>query len=138
MGIWNRRRKSGGPPDSPGFEIVADSAGAGGLPHSIGIETKGGVFTPLLGQGMPLPVSVTEIFTTAERNQPSITIRCLQGEEPSAARNMELGVFELAELPPGGRGEPQIEVTFHVDASGAFSITARDGRAGRDLPVRRC
>jgi molecular chaperone DnaK len=146
MGIWNRWKR-GGSPDSPGIETVAfspgleafaDSPGLETLPHSIGIETKGGTFTPLLGQGMPLPVSVTEIFTTAERNQPSITIRCLQGEEPSAAANVELGVFELAGLPAGGRGEPQIEVTFHVDANGAFSITARDARTGRDLPVRRC
>jgi molecular chaperone DnaK len=155
MGIWNRRKR-GGSPDSPGietvayspglealadsasFEAFADSPGLETLPHSIGIETKGGTFTPLIWMGMRLPVSVTEIFTTAERNQPSITIRCLQGEEPSAAGNMELGVFELAELPAGRRGEPQIEVTFHVDASGAFSITARDARTGRDLPVRRC
>jgi molecular chaperone DnaK len=147
MGIWNRWRKRGGPPDSPGIEIVADSPGfeafadSPGLetvPHSIGIETRGGAFTPLLGQGMPLPVSVTEIFTTAERNQSSIKIRCLQGEEPSAARNMELGVFEVTEVPPGDRGEPQIEITFHVDTSGAFSITARDAHTGRDLPVRQC
>jgi molecular chaperone DnaK (HSP70) len=155
MGIWNRRKRGGSPdspgmetfpdspgleafPDSPGMEAFPDSPGVGTLPHSIGIETMGGNFTPLISQGMPLPASVTEIFTTGERNQPSITIRCFQGEESRTAGNMELGLFELTEIPPGGRGEPQIEVTFHVDASGAFSITARDARTGRDLPVWQC
>jgi molecular chaperone DnaK (HSP70) len=134
-------------PDSPGMETFPDSFGMetfpdwpdiGTLPHSIGIETMGGTFTPLISQGTPLPVSVTEIFTTGERNQSSITIRCFQGEESRTAGNMDLGLFELTEIPPGSRGEPQIEVTFHVDASGAFSITARDRRTGRDLPVLRC
>ncbi len=146
MGIWNRWKRGGSPdspgmetlPDSPGLETLPDSPGIETLPHSIGIETKGGNFTPLIWQGMPLPVSVTETFTTAERNQSSITIRCFQGEESRTSRNMELGLFELTEIPPGRRGEPQIKVTFHVDATGAFSITARDARTGRDLPVLRC
>lgn len=107
----------------------------GGLPHSVGIETKGGTFTRLIWKGTPLPVSVTETFTTAETNMSSITIRPFQGEKSRTARNRGLGQFEVTEIPPAGRGEPLIEVTFHVDASGAFSMTARDARTGRDLPV---
>jgi molecular chaperone DnaK len=125
MGIWNRWKR-GGLPQSPG---------TGTLPCSVGIETKGGRFTPLIARGAPLPVWVTETFTTAEPDMSSIQIRPFQGEHPVAARNMGLGLFEVTQIPPGGRGEPQIEVTFHVDASGAFTMTARDARAGRDLPV---
>ena len=137
MGIWNRRIRQGwlylpGTGALPGAGVMET------LPHSVGIETKGGTFTPLIRKGMPLPARVTEIFTTADPDQSSIKLRCFQGEKSRTARNRELGWFELAEIPPGGPGQPQIEVTFHVDASGAFTITARDGRAGRDLPVRQC
>jgi molecular chaperone DnaK (HSP70) len=107
----------------------------GGLPHSVGIETKHGTFTPLIPKGTPLPVSVTETFTTADPNQPSIQIKPYQGENSIAPRNKRLGLFEVTEIPPAGPGEPLIEVTFHIDARGAFSITARDGGTGRDLPV---
>jgi molecular chaperone DnaK (HSP70) len=134
MGIWKR----GGSPHSRGTAAMLGSRGMGILPHSVGIETKGGTFTPLIRKGVPLPVWVTEIFTTAEPDQSSIKIRCFQGEKSRTARNRELGWFELVGIPPGGPGELQIEVTFHVDACGAFSITARDARTGRELPVRQC
>ena len=137
MGIWNRWKRDGSP-HSPGTAALLGSRGMETLPHSVGIETKGGTFTPLIRKGMPLPVRVAEIFTTAEPDQSAIKIRCFEGEKSRTARNRELGWFELAEIPPGGAGEPQIEVTFHVDAIGAFSITARDARTGRDLPVRQC
>jgi molecular chaperone DnaK len=132
MGIWNRRKRRG-LPQAPG--TVPCRPGAGTLPYPVGIETKGGRFTPVIAKGAPLPVSVTETFTTAEPNMPSIQIRPFQGEHPLAARNTGLGLFEVTQIPPGGRGEPQIEVTFHVDADGAFSMTARDARTGQDLPV---
>jgi molecular chaperone DnaK len=115
MGIWNRGR----------------------LRHSVGIETKGGRFTPLIPKGTALPVSLTETFTTADPDQPSIKIKPFQGENPLAAFNQRLGVFEVTDIPPASPGEPLIQVTFHVDAQGAFSITARDAGAGRDLPVLR-
>jgi molecular chaperone DnaK len=118
MGIWNRWKR-------------------GGLRYSLGIETKGGRFTRLIRKRTPLPISVTETFTTAEPNMSSITIKPFQGENSRTARNKGLGVFEVTEIPPGDRGEPHIEVTFHVDAGGAFSMTARDARTGRDLPVLR-
>ncbi len=137
MAIWNRWKR-GGSPRAPGIGNWQGSNGPATLPHSIGIETKGGNFTSLIRKGVPLPVSVTEVFTTAEPDQPSIKIRCFQGEKSRTARNEELGWFEVTEIAPGGPGEPQIKVTFHADVGGAFSITARDARTGRDLPVRQC
>jgi hypothetical protein len=115
MGIWHRGR----------------------LRHSVGLETKGDRFTPVIAKGRRLPVSRTEIFTTADPNQSSIQFRVFQGEKSQASLNEELGSFELAEIPPADPGEPQIEVTFHVDAQGTFSITARDAGTGRDVPVLR-
>jgi len=107
----------------------------GGLSHSLGIETRHGKFTPLIAKGTPLPVSVTETFTTADPNQSSIKIKPFQGEKSLAARNKKLGLFEVTEIPPAAPGEPLIEVTFHVDSGGAFSMTAKEAHTGRDLPV---
>ena len=107
----------------------------GGLSHSLGIETVGGKFTPLILKGTRLPAAVTETFTTAEPNQPSIKIKPFQGEMCLATLNKRLGLFEVTEIPPAGPGEPLIEISFHVDTGGAFSITARDGHTGQDLPV---
>ena len=106
-----------------------------GLSHSLGIETKYGKFTQLIAKGAPLPVSVTETFTTADPNQSSIKIKPFQGEKQLATRNTGLGLFEVTEIPPTRPGEPLIEVTFHVDTDGVFSMTARDAHTGRDLPV---
>lgn len=94
-------------------------------------------FTPLIPKGTPLPASLTETFTTADPDQPSIQIKPFQGEKRLAAFNRRLGVFEVTQIPPASPGEPLILVTFHVDAQGAFSITARDGRTDRELPVQR-
>jgi molecular chaperone DnaK len=86
-------------------------------------------------RGTPLPASVTETFTTADPDQSSIKIKPFQGEKSLAAHNKMLGLFEVTEIPPAGPGEPLIEVTFHVDAAGAFRLTARDADTGRDLTV---
>ena len=109
----------------------------GRLRHSVGIETKGGRFTPLIPKGTPLPASVTETFSTADPDQPSIQLRPFQGENPLASSNKALGVFHVTEIPPARPGEPLIYVTFHVDAQGALSITAKDNGTGRNLPVLR-
>jgi molecular chaperone DnaK len=109
----------------------------GRLRHSVGIETKGGIFTRLIPKGAPLPASVTETFTTADPNQLSIQLRPLQGESRLASSNHGLGVFDVTEIPPASPGEPLIYVTFHVDAQGELTITAMDQRTGRDLPVLR-
>jgi Hsp70 protein len=141
MGIWNRLKRGGLPqppgpgtlPQPPGPDALPYSPAPGTLPCSVGIETRGGGFTAVIARGAPLPVSVTETFITAKS---SLQIGVFQGEHPRAADNTGLGLFEVTQIPPGGRGEPpQIEVTFRVDASGAFSMTARDARAGLDLPV---
>jgi molecular chaperone DnaK len=109
----------------------------GRLRHSVGIETKGGRFTPLIPKGARLPASVTETFTTADPDQPSIQLKPYQGESPPASRNQQLGHFDVTEIPPANPGEPLIYVTFHVDARGELSITARDERNGDVLPVLR-
>jgi molecular chaperone DnaK len=108
-----------------------------GLQQSVGIETKGGVFTRLIPKGNLLPVSQAEIFTTASPDQTSIEIKPCQGEFRRAARNEQLGLFEVTEIPPAPPGQVKIEVTFHVDAQGAFSMTARNTGTGQDLPVLR-
>ena len=109
----------------------------GRLRHSVGIETKGGRFTPLIPKGVPLPTSVTETFTTADPDQASIKLKPFRGESQRVSFNKGLGLFEVTEIPLASPGEPQIYVTFHVDARGELSITARDEVTGRDLPVLR-
>lgn len=109
----------------------------GRLRHSVGIETGHGMFTPLILKGTPLPVSLTETFTTADPDQSSIKIKPLQGENSRASFNKRLGLFEVIKIPPADPGEPVIHVTFHVDAQGALSITAKDADTGWDLPVLR-
>src|SRR5690606_12274622 len=87
-------------------------------PLSLGIETKGGVFTKLIERNTAIPTKRSEIFTTAEDNQPSVQIQVYQGEREIAQYNKKLGVFDLTGLPPAPRGVPQIEVTFDIDANG--------------------
>lgn len=106
------------------------------LRHSVGIETGGQWFTPLIPKGTRLPFSLTETFTTEEPNQTSIKIKPLPGENSLASFNKRLGLFEVTDILPAGPREPMIRVTFHVNAKGALRITARDG-TGRDLPVLR-
>ena len=104
------------------------------MPQSLGIETKGGVFTPLIERGTPLPAQCSEIFTTAEDNQTFIQITLLQGDHRRAARNKKLGVFELSGIAPQMRQVPRIMVTFDVDFAG-IRVSAMDLRAGSAMPV---
>jgi molecular chaperone DnaK len=105
-------------------------------PLSLGIETKGGVFTKLIERNTTIPTRKAESFTTAEDNQPSVEVHVLQGETEMAAFNKTLGKFQLVGIPPAPRGTPQIEVSFDIDANGIINVSAKDMGTGNEQQIR--
>jgi molecular chaperone DnaK len=105
-------------------------------PLSLGIETKGGVFTKLIDRNTTIPTKKSEIFSTAEDNQPSVEVHVLQGESEMAAYNKTLGKFQLVGIPPAPRGMPQIEVAFDIDANGIIHVTAKDLGTGNEQQIK--
>jgi len=105
-------------------------------PLSLGIETLGGVMTPLIPRNTTIPTKKSEIFSTAADNQTSVTVHVLQGERPMANDNKTLGKFNLDGIPPAPRGVPQVEVTFDIDANGIVHVSAKDKATGKEQKVR--
>jgi molecular chaperone DnaK len=104
-------------------------------PLTLGIETKGGVMTKLIERNTTIPTRKSEIFSTAEDNQPSVEIHVLQGEREMAAYNKSLGKFQLTGIPPAPRGVPQIEVGFDIDANGILNVSAKDLGTGKEQKI---
>jgi molecular chaperone DnaK len=105
-------------------------------PLSLGIETKGGVFTQLIERNTTIPTKKSEVFSTAEDNQPSVEVHVLQGESEMAVYNKTLGKFQLVGIPPAPRGMPQIEVTFDIDANGIINVSAKDLGTGNEQQIK--
>jgi molecular chaperone DnaK len=105
-------------------------------PLTLGIETLGGVMTPIIERNTTIPVQKKQTFSTASDNQPAVTVRVLQGERPMAHDNKEIGRFDLSDIPPAPRGFPQIEVIFDIDADGILHVSAKDLSSGKEQKIR--
>ncbi len=105
-------------------------------PLSLGIETMGGIFTKLIERNTTIPTRKSQVFSTAEDNQPAVTIRVLQGERQMANDNTELGRFDLVGIPPAPRGIPQVEVTFDIDQNGIVHVSAKDKGTGKEQSIK--
>ena len=104
-------------------------------PLTLGIETMGGVRTPLIDKNTTIPTKKSQVFSTAEDNQPAVTVHVLQGEREVASGNKSLGKFDLSDIPPAPRGTPQIEVTFDIDANGILNVSAKDQATGKEQSI---
>ena len=104
-------------------------------PLTLGIETMGGVMTPLIEKNTTIPTKASQIFSTADDNQTAVTVHVLQGERKQAAGNKTLGRFDLADIPPAPRGVPQIEVSFDIDANGILNVSAKDKATGKEQSI---
>lgn len=105
-------------------------------PLTLGIETLGGVMTPIIERNTTIPVQKKQVFSTASDNQPAVTVRIMQGERPMANDNKEIGRFDLSDIPPAPRGIPQIEVAFDIDADGILHVHAKDLSSGKEQKIR--
>jgi len=145
--IFNKEPNKGVNPD----EVVAVGAAIQGgvlagdvkdvllldvIPLTLGIETLGGVMTPLVERNTTIPTQKKQVFSTAADNQPAVTIIVLQGERPMARDNREIGRFDLTDIPPAPRGTPQIEVAFDIDANGILHVSAKDLSSGKEQKIR--
>ena len=104
-------------------------------PLSLGIETLGGVMSPLIEKNTTIPTKKTQVFSTADDNQTAVTIHVLQGERKQAGQNKSLGRFDLSDIPPAPRGMPQIEVAFDIDANGILNVSAKDKATGKEQSI---
>src|SRR5690554_4082811 len=104
-------------------------------PLTLGIETMGGVATPVIEKNTTIPTKKSQVFSTADDNQTAVTIHVVQGERKQAAQNKSLGRFDLADIPPAPRGMPQIEVTFDIDANGILNVSAKDKATGKEQSI---
>ena len=106
------------------------------IPLTLGIETLGGILTPLVERNTTIPTQKKQVFSTAADNQPAVTIVVLQGERKMAKDNKEIGRFDLTDIPPAPRGMPQIEVAFDIDADGILHVSAKDIQSGKQQKIR--
>ena len=104
-------------------------------PLTLGIETLGGVATPLIEKNTTIPTQKSQVFSTAEENQTAVTVHVIQGERTQASQNKSLGQFNLADIPPASRGVPQIEVSFDLDANGILNVSAKDKNSGKEQSI---
>ena len=104
-------------------------------PLTLGIETLGGIATPLIEKNTTIPTQKSQVFSTAEDNQSAVTVHVIQGERKQAAQNKSLGQFNLADIPPAARGTPQIEVSFDLDANGILNVAAKDKNTGKEQSI---